>query len=112
MSTTSVQAIIGRAMEYPENRALLFDNPEEALEGYDLAGKEAQSLKSLDREKFDGFANQLEERISKSGMRNIVPGASEFHYTIKLDGPLMRSLLGNKYFCLFLESVLITLGRA
>jgi len=68
MSTENVQTIIGRAIVETEYRSLLFDNPEKALEGYDLTVDEAESLKSLDRERFDEVASQVEDRISKSGL--------------------------------------------
>jgi hypothetical protein len=68
MSTENVQNIIGRAIVEAEYRSLLFDNPEKALEGYELTQDEAKSLKSLDRERFDEVASQVEERISKSGL--------------------------------------------
>ena len=68
MSTENVQNIIGRAIVEAEYRSLLFDNPEKALEGYELTEDETQSLKSLDKERFDEAASQVEERISKSGL--------------------------------------------
>jgi len=67
MSTENVQSIIGRAIVETEYRTLLFSDPGKALEGYDLTEEEAQSLKSLDKERFDEVANQVEDRISKSG---------------------------------------------
>ena len=67
MSIENVQTIIGRAIMETEYLTLLFSDPGKALEGYDLTGEEAQALKSLDREKFDVFSSQVEERISKSG---------------------------------------------
>jgi len=68
MSTENVQTIIGRAIVEAEYRTMLFSDPEKALEGYELTEDESQSLKSLDRERFDEVASQVEERISKSGL--------------------------------------------
>jgi hypothetical protein len=68
MSTENVQTIIGRAIVETEYRSLLFSDPEKALEGYELTVDEAESLKSLDRERFDEVASQVEDRISKSGI--------------------------------------------
>jgi hypothetical protein len=72
MSKENVQTIIGRAISEPEFRTLLFNEPAKALAGYELTDEEAQSLKSLDQEKFDLAANQVDERISKSGLG--IPG--------------------------------------
>ncbi len=68
MSKENVQAIIGRAILEPKFRTFLFTEPAKALEGYELTTEEAASLKNLDREKFDLAANEVEERISKSGL--------------------------------------------
>jgi hypothetical protein len=68
MSAETVQTIIGRAIMEPEYRALLFSDPDKALEGYELTAEEAQSLKSMDKEKLDAVAGELEERVSKSGL--------------------------------------------
>lgn len=68
MSTECVQTIIGRAVLEPDFRALLFSQPEKALEGYELTSDELASLKCLKPEEFDVIASQVEERISKSGI--------------------------------------------
>lgn len=67
MSLESLQTIIGRAVMEPEYREKLFNDPEAALGGFDLSEKEKDALKSLEREKFDEIASELEERISKAG---------------------------------------------
>jgi hypothetical protein len=54
-------------MTESEYRELLFDDPDKALEGYELTDEEAEALKGLEREKFDAVAGELEERISRSG---------------------------------------------
>jgi hypothetical protein len=75
MSIENVQKIIGRAVVEPEYRELLFSEPEEALEGYELDEKEAAALKGLEREKFDAVADELEERVSRAsaGMAVVDP---------------------------------------
>jgi hypothetical protein len=67
MSLEAVQTIIGRVVMEPEYRELLFDNPEKALEGYDLSEGEAAALRDIEREKFDQVAGELEGRISRAG---------------------------------------------
>ncbi len=68
MSKETVQTIIGRAILEPDFRTLLFTDPIKALEGYDLTEAEAQSLKTLDKEKFDEAASLVDQRISKSAV--------------------------------------------
>lgn len=67
MSIESVQTIVGRAVTEPDYRELLFNDPEKALEGYELSDEEASALKGIEREKFDAVAGELEERVSKAG---------------------------------------------
>lgn len=67
MSLESLQRIIGRAVMEPEYREKLFNDPEAALEGYELSEKEKTALKSMERETFDEVASELEERISRAG---------------------------------------------
>jgi len=69
MSTESLKEVIGRALTEPEYRGVLFSDPDKALEGYDLTDEEAAALKGLEPAKFDAAAGELEERISKSGLR-------------------------------------------
>ena len=68
MSTENVQIIIGRAIAESDYQRLLFSDPGKALEGYELTEDETQSLRNLDKERFDEVASQVEERISKSGL--------------------------------------------
>lgn len=68
MSIESVQAIIGRAVTELKYREQLFDDPEKALEGYDLSEQEAAALRGLNRDVFDQVASELEDRISRAGM--------------------------------------------
>ena len=75
MSVESLQEIIGRAVMEPEFRELLFNEPDKALEGYELTEEEAASLKRLHPEKFDAVAGELEERISRAGgIRPLIDG--------------------------------------
>jgi hypothetical protein len=67
-SLENIEVIIGRAVMEPEFREKLFNDPEAALEGYELNEEEKGALKSLEREKFDEITSELEERISKAGL--------------------------------------------
>lgn len=66
MSKEAVQAVIGKAVTESEFRELLFANPDEALEGYELTEAETAALKGIDAETMDAFAGDLDERISKA----------------------------------------------
>ena len=68
MSLDSVQTIIGRAVQEPGYRDLLFNKPDAALQGYDLTNEESYALKKMQREKFDKVAGELEGRISRVGL--------------------------------------------
>jgi len=66
MSKEAVQAVIGKAVTESEFRELLFANPDEALEGYELTEAETAALKGIDAETMESFAGDLDERISKA----------------------------------------------
>jgi hypothetical protein len=66
MSKEAVQAVIGKAVTESEFRELLFANPDEALEGYELTEEEMGALKAIDAETMESFAGDLDERISKA----------------------------------------------
>jgi hypothetical protein len=68
MTIESVKTVIGRAIVESEYRALLFSDPDRALEGYELTEEEAAALRGLERDRFDAVASELEERISRSGL--------------------------------------------
>ena len=70
MSKEAVQAVIGKAVTESEFRELLFANPDEALEGFDLTEDDVAALKAIDAETMESFAGDLDERIS----RVLVPG--------------------------------------
>lgn len=75
MSMDDVQTIISRAVMEPDYRNLLFDNPDSALEGYNLNEQESSALKKLEREKFDAAASELEERVSRAGIGGMDPSS-------------------------------------
>ena len=54
-----------------EFRQALFAEPEEALEGYQLAEEEVSALKAIDSETMESLAGTLDERISKMGLGNL-----------------------------------------
>jgi hypothetical protein len=68
MSKEAVQAVIGKAVTESEFRELLFANPDEALEGYELTEEEMAALKAIDAETMESFAGDLDERISRALM--------------------------------------------
>lgn len=68
MSAEEVKQIIGRAVVDADYRELLFSDPDEALEEYELTDEESSALKEIEREKFDAVAGELEERISRAGI--------------------------------------------
>lgn len=69
MSQETVQNIIGRAVMDEAFRELLFNDPDQALKGYDLTPEEKALLRDLDREEMAQFAGKLDERITKIKMR-------------------------------------------
>ena len=68
MSAEEVKQVIGRAVLDAEFRKMLFDDPDTALEDYDLTEEERAGLKNIEREKFDDMAGALEERMSRAGI--------------------------------------------
>jgi hypothetical protein len=69
MSQDAVSQIIGRAVTDTEFRQLLFSNPEEALQGYDLNEDEIGALKNLKQEDLEDFSTKLDSRITKRAWR-------------------------------------------
>lgn len=65
MSDATVKEIIERAVEDENFRQQLFNDADEALEGYDLTGEERARLKSLNEENFDEFSGNLGDRSTK-----------------------------------------------
>ena len=69
MSQDAVQSLIGRAVMDKAFRELLFKDPDQAFEGYDLTDKEKTILRELDADEVESFAGKLDERITKVKMR-------------------------------------------
>ncbi len=66
MSAENLERIVARAVEDEKFRELLFNNPEQALEGIELTDQEIAMLKNLAAENFDAAARELEQRISRN----------------------------------------------
>ena len=69
MSQEAVSQIIGRAVTDNEFRQLLFSNPEQALQGYDLTDDEKEALEDLKQEDLEDFSTKLDSRITKRAWR-------------------------------------------
>lgn len=69
MSQESVSQVIGRAVVDDGFRTLLFSNPDQALQGYDLTGAELEALKNLKQEDLEDFSTKLDSRITKRAWR-------------------------------------------
>lgn len=66
MSQKVVEIIIGKAVTDAEFRKQLFEDPDNALKGYDLTSEEIAALKAVEKEAIEKFAGELDKRISKS----------------------------------------------
>jgi hypothetical protein len=71
MSQEAVNQVILKALSDAGFREQLFFDPAAALVGFDLSGEEHQALSSLQRESFDIFASEIEQRISKSSLLSL-----------------------------------------
>jgi hypothetical protein len=71
MSKEAVESVIGRAVLDGQFREALFAEPDEALEGYELAEEEVSALRAIDAETMESLAGTLDERISKMGAGNL-----------------------------------------
>jgi hypothetical protein len=80
MSANSVEQIIRKALVDDVYRELLFNEPDKALEGYELTEEEESALKSIERDVFDSVASEIEERISRAGFASI--GTREINLSI------------------------------
>jgi hypothetical protein len=65
MVQDAVSQIIGRAVTDPEFRDLLFSNPEQALQDYELSDDEVEALKNLKQEDLEDFSAKLGSRLTK-----------------------------------------------
>lgn len=88
MSVETVKQIIGRAIKEPEYRELLFNNPDEALEGLDLTMQEATALKAVKGEDFDALAGELAERISRAGLDLGLLGNADSEVGVRVHSPI------------------------
>ena len=59
---------------------MLFNDPDKALEGYELTEEEASALKELENEHFDATAEDLEERVSRAGFGIVGDTLPKTHY--------------------------------
>ena len=69
MAHDAVSQVIGRAVTDAEFRAMLFSNPTQALQGYDLSVDEVAALKNLQQEDLEGLSTKLDPRITKRAWR-------------------------------------------
>lgn len=69
MSQEAVSQIIGRAVVDAEFRELLFSNPDQALQGFDLTEDENEVLKNLSQADLEDFSTKLDSRITKRAWR-------------------------------------------
>jgi hypothetical protein len=65
MSKADVIAIIERAIDDESYRKLLFNDPDQALKGYNLTADEKKRLSNLNPDNFDDFAGPLTGRTTK-----------------------------------------------
>ena len=66
MSAEESRKVVSRAVMDEDFRKTLFSDPDKALTGYDLTPNEITALRSIPAETIDDFANNLDERISRS----------------------------------------------
>jgi hypothetical protein len=70
MAQEIVETIIRKAVSDEAFRALLMNNPAEALTGYDLTDEERAGLTNLDQSIFDEDGGSLEDRLARSSLWN------------------------------------------
>jgi hypothetical protein len=69
MSQDAVSQIIGRAAVDATFRELLFSNPAQALQGYNLTDDERDALNNLKQDDLENFSTKLDSRITKRAWR-------------------------------------------
>jgi hypothetical protein len=69
VSQDAVSQIIGRAVVDAAFRELLFSDPDQALESYDLTDDEIEALENLQQEDLEDFSTKLDSRITKRAWR-------------------------------------------
>jgi len=65
MTKQVVEQIIGRLITDEKFRKAFFENPNEALEEYDLTDEEREALLKTKEEDVEGFSRKLDNRITK-----------------------------------------------
>ena len=65
MPRQALESVIGRAILNEGFRLAFFADPDAALAGYDFAEAESGTLKTIDAESLDAFAERSEQRILK-----------------------------------------------
>jgi hypothetical protein len=68
MSEEQLIEVISRAVVEAEFRTLLINEPEKALEGFDLSAEEIELLKNIELATIESVSNELEERVSRAGL--------------------------------------------
>ena len=94
MSVESVQLIIARAVTDVDFREMLFNQPEEALQGFDLSEEEHQALMNLPQEQFESVQSELEERLSKAGFS---PGSFTAQWAVRGESSSLRGFMNAIY---------------
>jgi hypothetical protein len=69
VSQDAVSQIIGRAAVDAAFRELLFSNPAQALQGYNLTDDERDALNNLKQDDLENFSTKLDSRITKRAWR-------------------------------------------
>lgn len=65
MSREKLLQIIKRAINDSDFANKLYSNPEEALKSFNLNPNEVELLKSIQRDSFEKFTYELEDRLNK-----------------------------------------------
>lgn len=77
MSRQAIQDIIERALKDRAFAQLLKDNPDQALQDFDLTSEEAEVVRELRPETSDQFASFLDRRIVKTDGDAKIEGGEE-----------------------------------
>jgi hypothetical protein len=79
MSQQAMEAILGRCVIDEDYRILFFENPDQALVGYELAREERAALLAVDAETLEAFAAQLGMHLERGERlaRRSKPGTGE-----------------------------------
>ena len=78
---STLETILSRAMSDPEFAEQLFNNPGEALAGYDLTAEEHKQLKNMSRAEFEVLATEQRNSMASDG-RSYVTG----YFDLQVDG--------------------------